>query len=130
MLKLKPIIKRTDTQLRTPISVEHRVAMTLLCLATLCEYRTVGHLFGVARCTVSVFVHDICKAINLVFSTDFIVFPSGSELVMLCKALKKGGVSFNVLDILMAHRYQCQHPLVSTLTFTSGKDGTPSSSKL
>ena len=78
--KLKPIIKRRDTQLRKAISVEHRVAMTLWCLATPCEYRTVGHLFGVARYTVCVIVHDTCKAINVVFSKDFIVFPSDSQL--------------------------------------------------
>ena len=46
--KLEPIIKRTDTRLRKAIGVEHRVAMTPWYLATLCEYRTGGHLFGVA----------------------------------------------------------------------------------
>ena len=61
--KLKPSIQRSNAQLRKSICVEQRVAITLWCLATCSEYRTIGHLFGVARCTVCVIVHDTCKAI-------------------------------------------------------------------
>lgn len=77
---LRPHIERQDTRMRRSISTEQRVAITLWCLATPCEYRTVGHLFGVARCTVCVIVHDTCRAINSVFSKDFIVFPSDHQL--------------------------------------------------
>ena len=86
--KLKPIIRRKDTKLRKAISVEHRVAMTLWCLATPCEYRTVGHLLGVARCTVCVIVHDTCKAICLTFS-EFIAFPTGPELDIVMEGFKE-----------------------------------------
>ena len=78
--KLRPIIERQDTRMRHSICVAHRVGITLWCLATPCEYRTIGHLFGVARCTVCVIVHDTCRAINTVFSKEFIVFPSGDQL--------------------------------------------------
>ena len=61
--KLKSSIERQDTQFRRALCVEHRVAITLWCLATCCEYRTIAHLFGVARCTVCVIVHDTCEAI-------------------------------------------------------------------
>ena len=71
--------------MRRSINVEHRVAITLWCLATPCEYRTVGHLFGVARCTVCVIVHDTCNAISNVFSKDFVCFPVGSQLTEVIK---------------------------------------------
>jgi len=39
--QLKPAIQRKDTQLRKAICIEHRLAITLWCLATCCEYRTI-----------------------------------------------------------------------------------------
>ena len=36
-----------------------------------------------------VIVHDTCKAINVVFSKDFIVFPSGSELDNVMQGFKE-----------------------------------------
>ena len=58
--ELKSAIERKNTQLRLAIDVERHVAITLWCLATCGEYRTIGHLFGLARCTVCVIVHDTC----------------------------------------------------------------------
>lgn len=78
--RLKPVIARQDTRMRRAVSVEHRLAITLWCLATCAEYRTIGHLFGVARSTVCVIVHTSCKAINEVFAKEYISFPTGSEL--------------------------------------------------
>ena len=54
--------------------------MTLWCLATCSEYRTIAHLFGVARCTVCVILHDTCKAIISVLQKQFIKFPCGEDL--------------------------------------------------
>jgi hypothetical protein len=78
--KLRPVIQRQNTRMRTAIGVEQRLAITLWCLATCSEYRTIGHLFGVARCTVCVIVHDTCDAIVRVFLSAFIKFPTGDEL--------------------------------------------------
>ena len=61
--KLQPYIERQDTRLRKAICVEHRVAITLWCLATCGEYHIIGHLFGIASCTFCVIVHDTCKAL-------------------------------------------------------------------
>ena len=61
--KLCPSIIRQDTRFRTAISLEQRVAITVWCLATPCKYRTVAHLFGVARSTVCEIVQDTCRAI-------------------------------------------------------------------
>ena len=49
-------------------------------LATTVEYRTVGHLFGVARCTVCCIVKDTCKAIITVVLSKYIQFPVGDAL--------------------------------------------------
>ena len=78
--KLQRVIRHEDTTLRTAISVEKRVAVTLWCLATCSEYRTIAHLFCLARSTVCVIVHDTCKAIVLVLQKLFITFPSGEQL--------------------------------------------------
>ena len=72
-----------EHQLRSAISVECHVAITLWCLATCAEYRTIGHLFGVARCTVCVIIHDTCKAIVDVLLTRYIKFPVGMSYVIL-----------------------------------------------
>lgn len=61
--KLRPAIEHQETRFRKTISIEKRVAITLWCLATPAEYRTVAHLFGIARSTVCDIVHETCLAI-------------------------------------------------------------------
>ena len=53
------------------------VAVTLWCLATCGEYRIIGHLFGIARNTVCVIVHDTCAAIIQVLRSQNISLPAG-----------------------------------------------------
>ena len=86
--KLKPYIRRQSTRLRRAICVEHRVVITLWCLATCGEYRTIGHLFGVARCTVCVIVHDTCKVIVDVLLKTYIQFPQGDKLSQVVEGFK------------------------------------------
>ena len=78
--ELKSAIERKNTQLWLAIDVERRVAITLWCLATCGEYRTIGHLFGLARCTMCLIVHDTCKAIVNVLLKRYIQFPTGDQL--------------------------------------------------
>ena len=61
--KVQPLSFRQDTRFWRAISVERRVAITLWCLATPCEYRSLAHLFGIPRSTVCTIVHDVCRAI-------------------------------------------------------------------
>ena len=77
---LKTRIERKDTTFRKAISVRHRLAITIWTLATPSEYRTIAHLFGVARSTVCVIVHDTCKAIVDILFDEFITFPHGRQL--------------------------------------------------
>ena len=44
------------------VSIERRVAIALWRLATNCDYRSIGHMFGVAEGTVCV-VNEVCQAI-------------------------------------------------------------------
>ena len=48
--QLRLLISKQDTRMRPSITTERRVAITLWVLTTTGEYRSVAHLFGVARC--------------------------------------------------------------------------------
>ena len=74
------MIEKQNTITRQCVSLERRVAITLWVLATTAEYRTAGHLFGVARNTVSVIVHETCIAIVEKLLPKYIQFPSGNGL--------------------------------------------------
>jgi len=50
--QLKGVLEKQTTRLRKPLAVEQHVANTVWILTTTSKYRTVAHLFGVARCTV------------------------------------------------------------------------------
>lgn len=86
--QLRPVIKKQNTNMRRCVSLERRVAITLWVLATTAEYRTVGHLFGVARNTVSVIVHETCIAIVKVLLPKYIQFPSGNGLKEVMEGFK------------------------------------------
>ena len=77
--QLRPYIQRQDTRLRKCISVERRVGITLWCLATCGEYRSIGHLFGVARGTVCRIVHETCRTIVDVLLNQYIHFPNSMD---------------------------------------------------
>ena len=87
------IIKRCNTHLRLAISVEKRVAITLWCLATPTEYRTIAHLFGVSRSSICNVVHNTCRAIVEKLGKQYISFPQGERLRGIVDGLKmKWGV--------------------------------------
>lgn len=48
----------------------------------------IGHLFGVARCTVCVIVHDTCAAIVNVLLSEYIQFPTGNLLTSVIEGFK------------------------------------------
>ena len=61
--QLEHSIRKCNTRLRRAISVQHRVAITLCVLATPSEYRSIAHIFGVARGTVCCIVRETCRSI-------------------------------------------------------------------
>ena len=70
------------------ICVEHRLVIALWCLTTYGEYRTIGHLFAVARCTVCVIDHDTCQATITKLLKKYIQFPVGEQLAQVVDGLK------------------------------------------
>ena len=66
--------------MRKAISVEQRLAVTLWCLATPCEYRTIAHPFGIARSTVCEVVQETCTIIVQTLLHKYIQFPRGNQL--------------------------------------------------
>ena len=78
--ELSLVVTKQNTRFRKAISLKKRVAITLWVLATTVEYRTVGHLFGIACCTVCCIVKDTCKAIITVLLIKYIKFPVGDAL--------------------------------------------------
>ena len=78
--QLSPAVRRSNAAMRKANSVEQCVAITLWCLATPAEYRTVAHLFGVALSPVCETVHETCQAIVTVLREKYIRFPSSDSL--------------------------------------------------
>ena len=76
--QLSPILHRMNTT--QSLSVKKRVAITLWCLATPGEYRTISHLFETARSTVCEIVHETCHAIVDKLMSRYITFPRGIHL--------------------------------------------------
>ena len=54
--KVRSMIEREDTRLRKAVPTDKRVAITLWFFATGADYRTIAHLFGVSKSTVSLVV--------------------------------------------------------------------------
>ena len=82
--QLSTALRRQDTVMRKAIAVERRVAVTLWFLAAPCEYRTIAHLFGIARSTVCEIVQETCVLIVRTLLHKHILFPNGetyNELV-------------------------------------------------
>ena len=82
------IIGRNTTQLRKCISTEKRVAITLWCLSTPSEYRSIAHLFGVSRGSVCRIVQETCSAIVSTMLEKYIRFPTGEDLTNVINGFK------------------------------------------
>ena len=91
--QLSPSLRRQNTPMPRAISVEKRLAVTLWCLATPSEYRTIAHLFGIARSTVCEIVQETCTVIVRTLLHKYIQFPTASKLNELRDVfLRKWGV--------------------------------------
>ena len=91
--QLSTALRRQDTVMRKATAVERRVAVTLWFLATPCEYRTIAHLFGIARSTVCEIVQETCELIVRTLLHKYIHFPNGEKLNELVDGFKtKWGV--------------------------------------
>ena len=53
-----------------------KIAATLWKLATNVDYRTIGHLFGIARSTACMVFHDAIDGVNEILTPKFIRCPT------------------------------------------------------
>ena len=66
--------------MRIAVSTKKKVVVTLWRLAANTDYRTVGHLFGLARSTVCMIVNEVCHVIVKKMLHCFVKIPIGEEL--------------------------------------------------
>lgn len=74
---IKP--KPNFISLRIPTSVEKKVGLTLFKLASCCEYRVVGLVFGVHKTTVQKIFYQVVSAINKCILWDVVKMPNEAE---------------------------------------------------
>lgn len=80
--ELKHVLRPKDNILnntRVISCVEKKVAVALFYLASTCEYRVVGHTFGIHKSTVHNIVHEFVLAVNQILLPRYIKMPSETE---------------------------------------------------
>ena len=78
--ELRPHLQKQTTNMRSPVSVEERVAVTVWKLATNVEYRTLASLFGLGRSTVGEIVLETCEVVTKQLLSRYVSIPQDSRL--------------------------------------------------
>ena len=78
---LKPLIERKVTNMRTPISVEKQLAITLYYLSDEGRYRKVANAFGISRSSVSLIIRRVCYVLTHDLGPNYIKLPQSEEEV-------------------------------------------------
>ena len=77
---MRPMLCKQDTNCRPAIPVEKKLAIALWRLSTNCEYRTVGHLFGIGKSTAHKVTREVCSVLVDEQTTRYNKWPSGDSL--------------------------------------------------
>ena len=77
--KLTPYLQKRSTNMRTPIRVEEKLAVTIRFLATGETYSSLSFLFRIHRSTISKFVPEVCWYIYMLFREEFCSIPKTAE---------------------------------------------------
>ena len=85
LCRIGSIAKERGCKFRDAVSVEKRVAISLVRLGSGNGLQIVGDLFGVAKCTVSRIVREFCSTVRLHLQKRFVKFPSESKLRKLAR---------------------------------------------
>lgn len=88
---LKPFIVKCDTNFRSAIPVEKRLAIALWRLGTCAEFRTISALFGVGVSTAQTITKEVVLALRTHLFHEFIQFPQDAQGIEL---LIEGFTSF------------------------------------
>uniref|UniRef100_A0A8C8R4N1 DDE Tnp4 domain-containing protein n=1 Tax=Pelusios castaneus TaxID=367368 RepID=A0A8C8R4N1_9SAUR len=79
--ELAPALRRKDTNMRSALTVEKRVAIAVWKMATPDCYRSVANQFGVGRSTVRLALSQVCQAINRVLLRSTVTLGNVREIV-------------------------------------------------
>ena len=74
--KVRPFLQKQSTGMRSAISVEKQVAVTLYYLSDEGKYFKVANGFGIGRSTVSETVRRVSKCISIVLGPEYIKLPT------------------------------------------------------
>jgi hypothetical protein len=66
------------------LPIDLKIAATLWKLATNVDYRTIGHLFGIARSTACMVFHDVVDGVNEILTPKFIRCPTADMFRASC----------------------------------------------
>ena len=78
--ELRPYIQKESTNMRSPVTVEERVAVTVWKLATNIEYRSLASLFGLGRSTIGKIVLETSSIMTTKLLPRYVHFPEGTRL--------------------------------------------------
>lgn len=76
---LCPLIERKETIMRSPVSVEKQVALTLYYLSDEGRLRKVSNAFGLSRACVSIVVRRVTRAIAIFLGPSYITLPTAEH---------------------------------------------------
>ncbi len=113
-------ISRQDTHLWRPISVSKRVGVGFNWLATGSCYSTIPNLFGIAKSTVCLIVHEFCKAIRHVLMPEYIILPQGGLLQEVIEGFRQRWGFPQCAGAIAGTRILLK---TTTLTILTAKDG-------
>lgn len=76
--KVKPLISKQDTIMRTAISAHDKLCITMRFLASGASYKDLMYSFRVSTASISKFVPEVCQAIYDVLHEDYLSAPSST----------------------------------------------------
>lgn len=90
-VELDPILRPRFNPLRprNPLNTKKQVGMTIFYYANCCEFRIVGHLFGVHKSTVWKSIHRVTRAINEILLPKWITLPDEKECKQISEEFEK-----------------------------------------
>ncbi|XP_033985671.1 protein ANTAGONIST OF LIKE HETEROCHROMATIN PROTEIN 1-like [Trematomus bernacchii] len=115
--KLRPAMEKQDTSFRVCIPFKKRVAIALWKLATGCDYRSIGHLFGVSKTTVCRCVQDFCAAAETLLVPELIRSPDREKFAEMAAYTENrwglpqcvGAIDGSHIPILAPQEYHCDY---------------------
>jgi hypothetical protein len=73
--QIGPLLGKLNTNYRTSIPVNQRIACALYTLGSSSELRTISHLFGIGKSTARGILHEFCSVVVNLFFKSIIKFP-------------------------------------------------------